>query len=104
MKKLKQHKGETIVETLIAMLIICLCVSMIAGAIVAAAKANRRAADANVEFRVENLDSQPLSGLKVSIVYDTAVEPVSDIQGYKTGQIKDGSVSYDKGYYYYEYK
>lgn len=104
MKKLKQRKGETIVETLIAMLIICLCVSMIAGSIVAAAKANRRAAETNIEFRVENPDSKQLAGFGVSIVHDTSVENVTDIKGYQTGHMKDGSASYEKGYYYYEYK
>ncbi len=42
-KKLREQSGETIVETLVSMLIVVLSVTMLAGAIVAAARVNEGA-------------------------------------------------------------
>ena len=46
-KKLKSDKGETLVETLISMLIVVLSVTMLAGSIVTAARINQSAKDMN---------------------------------------------------------
>ena len=51
MKKLKNQKGETLVETLVSLLIIVLVFVFLTGSAVAAAKINAKIRDTDVSFR-----------------------------------------------------
>ncbi|MBQ2837904.1 MAG: hypothetical protein IJE67_07235 [Peptococcaceae bacterium] len=96
-KKLKSDKGETLVETLISMLIVVLSVTMLAGSIVTAARINQAAKDMNAPVQLDNV-SDKAAVVKLTHVgaADSAIDVVAiDVVLYKTG----GSVPY----YYYEY-
>ncbi len=80
------NKGETIVETLVAILMISLSFIMLAGAIITASKINKTAYDNVKPFIV---DGEKISDFKVYI----DDKDVSDkVIGYKSLE----------GYYYYE--
>lgn len=86
-KKLRQCRGESLIETLAALLIATLALTMLPGAIIAAARTN---AEAEKSFSV----SAPST--------DLGENPTISIGGVYTGEIsvhKDGS-----GVYYYESK
>ena len=55
LKKLKSKNGETLVETLISMLIVVLSVTMLAGSIVTAARINQTAKEMNVPVRFDSV-------------------------------------------------
>lgn len=54
-KKLKSTSGETLVETLFAMLVIVLAVMVIAGGVVTAARINKKAKDLDTTFQMSNV-------------------------------------------------
>ena len=87
-KKLKSDKGETLVETLISMLIVVLSVTMLAGSIVTAARINQAAKDMNAPVQLDNV-------AVVKLTHVGAADSEINVTLYKTG----GSVPY----YYYEY-
>ena len=76
MQKLKGQSGETIIETLVSMLIAVICISMLATSMLAAARINekvRRKLTAELSFRYSNrrcsrpkLCSLPLQMLRQS--------------------------------------
>ena len=92
-KKLKSDKGETLVETLISMLIVVLSVTMLAGSIVTAARINQAAKDMNAPVQLDNAFGK---AAEVQLTHEGAAYSVIKINVtlYKTG----GSVPY----YYYE--
>lgn len=51
-RKLKNKSGETIAETLVTMVILSLAVLMLAGAVVSAAKVNKKADNTSTSFTV----------------------------------------------------
>ena len=57
MKKLKNQKGETLVETLVSLLIIVLVFVFLTGSAVAAAKINAKIRDTDVSFRYSDAQS-----------------------------------------------
>ncbi len=59
-RKIKSSYGETLTETLVALLIGALALVMIPGAIVAAAKANKAASDATV-YQIDNGSSTSIN-------------------------------------------
>ena len=61
MKKLKNQKGETLVETLVSLLIIVLVFVFLTGSAVAAAKIN-----ADVSFRYSDAQSEGSAQLRLS--------------------------------------
>ena len=91
-KKLKSDKGETLVETLISMLIVVLSVTMLAGSIVTAARINQSAKDMNAPVQLDNVSDK---AAVVKLTHVGAADSAIDVVLYKTG----GSVPY----YYYEY-
>lgn len=98
LKKLKSKNGETLVETLISMLIVVLSVTMLAGSIVTAARINQSAKDMNAPVQLDNASGTP-AVVKLTHVgpADSVINVVSiNVTLYKT----DGSVPY----YYYEKK
>ena len=52
-RKLKSQSGETLVETLFALLVVVLAFTMLAGSIVAAAIVNKGAQELEPAFRLE---------------------------------------------------
>ena len=91
-KKLKSDKGETLVETLISMLIVVLSVTMLAGSIVTAARINQSAKDMNAPVQLDNVSDK---AAVVKLTHVGAADSEINVTLYNTG----GSVPY----YYYEY-
>ena len=86
--KLKSQSGETLVETLFAMLIVVLSITMLAGAIVTAARINKSARDLHASFvtadesGVSNIEE--VSDVKVTIVRTDGSDSVIDVNGFRT--------------------
>ena len=95
-KKLKSDKGETLVETLISMLIVVLSVTMLAGSIVTAARINQAAKDMNAPVQLDNAyGTDAVVQLTHEGAADSAINVTSiNVTLYETA----GSVPY----YYYE--
>lgn len=66
MKKLKNQKGETLVETLVSLLIIVLVFVFLTGSAVAAAKINAKIQDTDVSFRYSDAQSEGNAQLHLS--------------------------------------
>ena len=66
MKKLKNQKGETLVETLVSLLIIVLVIVFLTGSAVAAAKINAKIRDTDVSFRYSDTLSEGNAQLRLS--------------------------------------
>ena len=66
MKKLKNQKGETLVETLVSLLIIVLVFVFLTGSAVAAAKINTKIRDTDVSFRYSDAQSEGSAQLRLS--------------------------------------
>lgn len=86
--KLRSQSGETLVETLFAMLIVVLSITMLAGAIVTAARVNKSSRDLHTSFvtvdevGVSNIDE--VSDVKVTIVRTDGSDSVVDVNGFQT--------------------
>ena len=86
-RKLKSNAGETLVETLFALLVVGLAMTMLAGAIMAAARVNKGARDFNTAFILDN--AEEVSSVTVEISGKT---PISvSVNAYRT----------QNQYYYY---
>lgn len=91
---MKNNKGETIAETLVAVLISAVCFVGLQTSIVAAARINKQAENQIKSFQIK--DSTDINTGTVTIRRtDGSSEPVSDIK------LK---YSKDSNYYYYESK
>ncbi len=88
MKKLLNNKGESIIEVLVSLLIVALCILMLQGSIVTAAKINKQTKD-DIESFV--LDDSNFVFNKVTITRNGSSSDI-EVKGYKT----------NGGYYYYE--
>ena len=86
-RKLKSNAGETLVETLFSLLVIGLAMTMLAGAIMAAARVNKGARDFNTAFILDNAEKVS-SSVTVKISEKT---PIS-VNAYQTN---------DQNHYYY---
>ena len=92
MQKIKNRAGETIVEVLFAMLVITVSFTVICGAVVSAAKVNRKLADKGIAFDTTGQSSVTIS---LTIEHENGeADTVISAPGYKTGN----------GYYYYNYE
>ncbi len=88
MKRFHNQKGDTIVETLFAMLIVSLAMLMIAGSIVTAAETNKRNKDLNNGF-----DTTGQEAAAFTVMLDgEAYNGPATISAYVTKE----------GFYYYE--
>ena len=85
-RKLKSNAGETLVETLFALLVVGLAMTMLAGAIMAAARVNKGARDFNTAFILDN--AEEVSSVTVEMSEKT---PIS-VNAYQTN---------DQNHYYY---
>ena len=69
MQKLKEQSGETIIETLVSMLIAVICISMLATSMLAAARINekvRRKLTAELSFRYSAPAVQQTGGVQLT--------------------------------------
>ena len=87
-RKLKSNAGETLVETLFSLLVIGLAMTMLAGAIMAAARVNKGARDFNTAFILDNAEKVSSVTVKIKISEKT---PIS-VNAYQTN---------DQNHYYY---
>lgn len=90
LNKLNSNHGETIVETLISVLIVAVCMIMIANSVVTAGKINKVSEDEIVPFNVTN--QQKVNGCSITITRGTSNTNVDGKTCYQT----------EGGYYYYE--
>lgn len=81
-RKLKSKSGETLVETLFALLVVVLAMTMLAGSIVSAARVNKGAEDLDTAFRISN--AQAVSGVKVTVDHQTVADSEISVKGYQT--------------------
>ena len=81
-RKLKNNSGETLVETLFALLVVVLAMTMLAGSIVSAARVNKGAEDLNTAFQISNV--QAVSGVKVTVDRQTGADSEILVKGYQT--------------------
>ena len=65
-RKLKSRSGETLVETLFALLVVVLAMTMLAGSIVSAARVNKGAEDLDTAFLMTG-NVQKVDGVQVQI-------------------------------------
>lgn len=105
LKKIRSKQGETIPETLAAMLIVSLAFVILAGGIVTAARVNNKSDKQNIEFLVENPRPE---NIDIKVVIDrngsTSIVPDEHIHGYRTGKMNGDQADYKDGYCYYEYE
>lgn len=87
MKRLLNKKGETIVETLVAILIVAVCFLMLQNSIVTAARINNSTSNENKQI---NIDESTSTSCKLNIVRGSQISSY-DYNCYKSGD-----------YYYYE--
>lgn len=81
-RKLKSQSGETLIETLFALLVVVLAFTMLAGSIVAAARVNKGAQELEPAFRLEG---QEVAGVKVIITHkDNTTSEVPVHHAYRT--------------------
>ena len=98
LKKLKSKNGETLVETLISMLIVVLSVTMLAGSIVTAARINQTAKEMNVPVQLDTVQTSDAVDAVVYLTHDNVTSYDSiNVTLYTTA---DPTVPY----YYYEKK
>lgn len=90
MKKLLNNKGESIIEVLVSLLIVALCILMLQGSIVTAAKINKETQDDITPFVIDG-SSEVFDSITITRGTDTYSQSVN---GFKTFG----------GYYYYEYQ
>ena len=93
MNKLRNNRGETLVESLVSILIAVLAFGILATSVVTAEKINAKTRNTNVMFQYD-------TAIKIDDKDDKNVE----LQG--TGKAGSGTVLLYKsnGYYYYNYK
>ena len=72
-RKLKSNSGETLVETLFALLVVVLAMTMLAGSIVSAARVNKGAEDLNTAFRMANKDDGKEGS--VTVIQSSGADP-----------------------------
>ena len=99
-RKFNSNSGETIVETLVTMIIVSLAVLMLAGAVVTSAKINKRA---------DNTDTAFTTGSKIADYgTDSPTVTISEKQAAGTGNsvtlpvnVYETKKKANKKYYYY---
>lgn len=87
-KRLRSRKGETLAETLVALLIVVMSFTILAGGILASARVNRGSMSLNVVFDKRNADTVDAEDFKVSINHgesgNTDPVPSGDLRAYVT--------------------
>lgn len=87
MQKLKEQSGETIIETLVSMLIAVICISMLATSMLAAARINekvRRKLTEELSFRYSDPAEQQTGAVRLTFTGASAEPEQVDITLYKS--------------------
>lgn len=104
-KKLKQQKGETLVESLVALLIATLSVMMLTAAITGSARVNKQNRDSDKSYagdlkKVESYDSTPGNMVETGLVFDfndgSPIEIIVELYG-GTGKLASYKAKEDSG-------
>lgn len=107
MKRLKNKQGETIAETLVAIMIMAIAFVIMTGAVAAAARINERLKNDKEAFQVsEDAGTEQAFGISVyqkhSITTDTG-KPVSAGDVTANRYLRKVNIDEDSFYYYYYY-
>lgn len=81
-KKLKSSAGETLIETLCALLIVVLAMTMLAGAIVSAARVNKGAEELNTAFLTSK--TKPVTAVTVTVDRTGGADTSIFVNAFKT--------------------
>lgn len=103
MKKILNNHGESLIEVLVSLLIVALCILMLQGSIVTAAKINNKTRTNIGPFVVG--DSEPVVkqfGFKLTDYYGNTVKDSYGVD--ISGKIDVNYYETKGGYYYYEKK
>lgn len=84
-------KGETIVETLVAVLVTAVCFLMLQTSVVTAARINNTSKNQNEPFNNQNSTQISGTGCSVKVSYGTNTKYANNVKCYQSGE-----------YYYYE--
>lgn len=95
MNKLRDNRGETLIESLVSVLIAVLAFAVLATSVVTAEKINAKTRNTNVMFRYDRATKQ-----------DKEIELKVAGKSGKSGKSDSGDVTLyeSNGYYYYNYK
>lgn len=95
MKKILNNHGESLIEVLVSLLIVALCILMLQGSIVTAAKINNKT-KSHIEPFLKN-------GTRVGDKLDiTLTDNNGNIIGEISGKVSTEIFKSEGGYYYYE--
>lgn len=98
--KLRSKAGETLAETLVALLIAAVSVAMVAGSVVAAARINAKTAKQDVDFSVVPETTQ--NNVPVTFKIDGKTADQLELpEGVTVSDVKVTVYGTDNGYYYY---
>ena len=91
MKRLNK-KGETLVEVLVAVLIMASCTLMLCTGVISSARINKKVKDSKTDMDLTNIQSE--SSAVVNIIHEDGSKSSMDVNLVQT----------TNGYYYYEVK
>lgn len=98
-RKLRQKKGETLIETLVAMLVIVLSVALLCTCVMSAANINKQTREADEEFREELLAAENRTGTsqtkQVQITSTSGNLGVKLVEVTVYGEAANDFISYD---------
>ena len=83
-RKLKGNSGETLVETLFALLVVVLAMTMLAGSIVSAARVNKGAEALNTAFQAANKPVLGVNGAVKHTKHSTVLDTTVSVTAYQT--------------------
>ena len=92
MNRLKNKKGETLIESLVAFAILAVIMIGFPILIVNVNKLNKAVKDHNISYNIENAESIDSSKVEVTIKYGADIYKYSDVYGYKDSK---------EGFYFY---
>lgn len=95
MRKLLSNRGETLIESLVSILIVALIMLFLSNSIVAAAKINRQLRDTDIAFSYEDTPTREEMTMTVSGAGGNTV-------GYFTATVP--GLTTENGYQYYRYE
>lgn len=72
LRKFKSRKGESLVETLLAVLVVALAMTMLAGSIVSAARVNNKAENLSTAFNADSSNISVVSGIQTATIDHSA--------------------------------
>lgn len=93
MNKLRDNRGETLIESLVSVLIAVLAFAVLATSVVTAEKINAKTRNTNVMFQYATEPTEPTDPPRVTLSGEGSKRGTGDVTLYESN-----------GYYYYNYK